>query len=802
MKIKEISLKNFRGARSQISLNTNHQESVLLYGDNGAGKSSFLDALEWFITDHVSHLRVEEIKKNDGLKYNLSDDHEDSFVIIEFSKKVKNKKILKIVKNDLKSSFELRNEDHSILLEHLKNKQLWIRNNELISFILKTKKDKLADISNIIGYEEVSKINSILKQAANEIKRKIEHRDFESSISLKKQILGEQLGQIVNGEDQFFSAVNTFIKNKLSDLNCNIKDKKSLKNMIDDLKKSIDQQDVEHRQNLENLKKKGRELASNKVVFNYLKNYLTTARDIKKDAEGLKNITLIKLYREAQKIMNRYKEDFCPLCETKIERKALLDMISKKIDRMEKFSKKNESFQEIKAGTSEALRDYSQDIKQYKILINKLETKLKLIDDVQKKIEKLKSIIKVIEEKNVEEVNFQNISLPKNFLKDIIEEANIFLKKELENTSHNDNVSIVNVITSIEISMQSFKELMDLEKERDILCNQYSTLNKISSLFNTKQKEEMGIFLSEISNNLNEFYSFMNGKDQVNDIKLEPIEKQGEFSGIALKLKFQGQETPSSKQYLSESRINCLGLSLFLSSVRLFNKECKFFVLDDVISSFDKSHRIRFGQLLLEKFNNYQIFILTHEKEWFDQMYSQVKGLGWKIQEVRWNKNEGIQMRLPLVSYQEKIEDKIGRSNPNGLGNFIRKYLEETLKKICLEIEAKFSFKYDEQNEKRTLGELYEGFKKRIKDKSPSLLRQPEILRLPVGFFIENQSSHDNPYNENLSDMKSIYDDIKEFIKLFKCIDCNKFVSVNKTSSEGSSKVIKCFCGNKKISWR
>ena len=662
MKIKEISLKNFRGAKSPISLKTNREDSVLLYGDNGTGKSSFLDALEWFITGNVSHLKGEEIKKNDGLRYNLSDSNEDSFVMVEFSEEVKNKKILKVVKNNLQSSFELMDERHSILLEHLKNKQLWIRNNELISFILKTKKDKLADISNIIGYEEVSKINSILKQAANDIKRKIEDRGFEDSISQEKQIIAKKIGQVVNGDGQFFSAINTFIKNHLPDFTCNIKDNKSLNNMIDNLSKNTNKQDVEYQLNLENLKKKGRELGANKVVFNNLNNYLATAKNIKKDVESLKNITLIKLYREAQRIMNRYKDDICPLCETEIERKTLIDMISEKLDRMEKFSKKNESFQEIKTRTSEALRNYLRDISQYEISIAELKIKLK--NNFQKKIKKLNSIIKEIEGKNVEEVKLENTFLSRFFLEDIIGEAEISLKKALENTSCKDNVGgIINVVTDIKISMQSFEKLMDLKKEKNILCNQHTTISKISSLFNTKARLEIETFLSEISNNLNEFYSFMNEEDQVNDIKLEPIEKQGDFLGIALKLKFQGRETLSSRQYLSESRVNCLGLSLFLSSVRLFNKECKFFVLDDVISSFDKHHRYRFGQLLLEKFNKYQIFVLTHEKEWFDQMFSQVKGLGWKIQELSWNKNEGIQISLPLITYQEKIEDKITAIN-------------------------------------------------------------------------------------------------------------------------------------------
>ncbi len=74
-----------------------------------------------------------------------------------------------------------------------------------------------------------------------------------------------------------------------------------------------------------------------------------------------------------------------------------------------------------------------------------------------------------------------------------------------------------------------------------------------------------------------------------------------------------GREIPTPKIFLSQSYMNCLGLCIFLASVKLFNNQSKFFVLDYVISSFDATHRVGFGQLLIEKFSDYQIIALTHD---------------------------------------------------------------------------------------------------------------------------------------------------------------------------------------------
>jgi DNA repair exonuclease SbcCD ATPase subunit len=62
MKIKELKIKGIRGIKEEIVLNLN-QKSLLLFGDNGSGKSSITDAIEWFYHDRVRNLSNEEIDR-------------------------------------------------------------------------------------------------------------------------------------------------------------------------------------------------------------------------------------------------------------------------------------------------------------------------------------------------------------------------------------------------------------------------------------------------------------------------------------------------------------------------------------------------------------------------------------------------------------------------------------------------------------------------------------------------------------------------------------------------------------------
>jgi wobble nucleotide-excising tRNase len=127
----------------------------------------------------------------------------------------------------------------------------------------------------------------------------------------------------------------------------------------------------------------------------------------------------------------------------------------------------------------------------------------------------------------------------------------------------------------------------------------------------------------------------MHPDEKVEDIKLIPIEKDDDLTGITFRFKYFENEVTPPHKYLSESHLNCFGIAFFLTSVKAFNKKNKFFILDDVISSLDTSHRKRFADLLIENFSSYQIILLTHEKNWFDLVKNLVKGKNWKVNTVK-----------------------------------------------------------------------------------------------------------------------------------------------------------------------
>ena len=297
----------------------------------------------------------------------------------------------------------------------------------------------------------------------------------------------------------------------------------------------------------------------------------------------------------------------------------------------------------------------------------------------------------------------------------------------------------------------------------------------------------------------------MNPDEPFQEIKIVTIGEDDELNGITIEYKYNGKWVSPPQKYFSESHLNCFGLSFFLASVKAFNTINKFIVLDDVISSFDSTHRKRFAELIFEKFSKYQIILLTHEKEWFTNIVSPLaKKKGWLINEIKWTYSKGTHFEEKPNDLREFIEASLAGSNVDNLGNPIRRYLEHSLKDICINLDVKVSFRYNINNEKRMPDELLNELKSRINDKSTDLKAKiPTIDRVANSSLLGNLLSHDNPFNPKLGDLKAFWADIIELEKIFICdqSDCKR-PKVTLKNYDNVANKIRCGCDHTKYDWK
>lgn len=487
--------------------------------------------------------------------------------------------------------------------------------------------------------------------------------------------------------------------------------------------------------------------------------YFSIYNEIFENVELLKQLALEKLWQYGVDVIKKgiWQENRCPLCFQDITREDLIKKIQANLIEVAKVKEKKERLEDCKS----EIRNYLQNIrvglssiekseyfnleefralKEFKETIDKL---LELFNEqIEKDFLKLEQIKSLEDLQHSEEIFNQLIQFCENKY------------KELQNQMKGGKTS--EIYSKIELSRERFKEVKKLKKEKKLLEGYSKSISFIYNEFIKNLKTELDQFIKMFSDKINEYYSYMHPGENVSDIKIKLIEEENNLKGLTIEYNFHNNSASPPQKYLSESHLNSLGIALFLTSVEAFNRINKFFILDDVISGFDTEHRKRLGDLLLEKFKDYQIVILTHEEDWFSFMKNAVKGKNWYINVVKWNDEYGTYLEPTLIDLKTIIESKIRKNEQIGLGNLIRQYLEMILKEICEELEVKMPYRSNETNEKRMCGEMFSYLKGEL-NKQPCKEIFDEIVDriMRTSLLVGDKGSHYDNFQPSLGDCKS-----------------------------------------------
>lgn len=803
-KIKKISITGLRGVQETMELPLS-EKSILLYGDNGTGKSSISDSLEWFFNDSVSHLAGQEIDLKDALRNANIADTDVSSVEIDFTKTaVNSSKTLSNKKGKLVSDYSNKSDDFDDFINQTQGENLILRYQFLTDFIDKTKGDKLRSLSDVIGFSEVNKTKEVLKKAYNSIKTEIKNQNYESQINTQKQVQIEKIGAAIGVEKNLIEKVNEIITPLK--LGVVVQSFKDIDAVLTLLKAPANTKVLNELRFLENCKNTLNNLEGEIELLNSeYEKYYTEFKKIADDVQSIMQVFFAELLKAGNTVIEKkyHKDDSCPLCLQPKGKDELLKDIQKRLKQIEESTRIKAAFDTAK---QTVIKLSAERIKRLDLLRSDTHYNEKSFELIKKVIDDLVTKISAYEKNGNEKVTSGNKISEAKTLK--LKETDFAILTTLTSkitaiqaALKKDNNAVT--YSNISSAKDAFLRIKKFEKEKKVLEDQRASMEVIYNEFVKKQKEGLENFITTFSGTINEYYQFMNPGEQFQELKIVTIGEEDELNGITIEYQYNGNWVSPPQKYFSESHLNCFGLSFFLASVIAFNKENKFMLLDDVISSFDSNHRKRFADLIFEKFADYQIILLTHENEWYQYVSQLAKRKNWLINEIKWSDANGTHLEDKPTDIREIIETNLAKGNVDLLGNPIRKYLEHTLKDICANLEVKVSFRMNELNEKRMPDELLNELKSKINKSSKELQAQmPIIDRIINSNILGNLLSHDNPFSSKLGDLKAFWADLKAMEKLFYCQDaaCRKPVLVKHYDT--IKKRIRCGCDKTNYDWK
>jgi len=251
-------------------------------------------------------------------------------------------------------------------------------------------------------------------------------------------------------------------------------------------------------------------------------------------------------------------------------------------------------------------------------------------------------------------------------------------------------------------------------------------------------------------------------------LELKPTSRAA-AGGLRLAIQFLGlADSKDPRAFLSEGHLDSLGLCLFLATVRIFNPPGSLLVLDDVLTSIDREHRRRVGELLFQEFADYQIVLTTHDEHWHDLLNTSARAWGiqgkWAFVKVEgWSVDSGPSLS-EVDSSWEFVDAHLTEADYRELGGPFRLILEDFLKRTAAKLELKVKFKFDA---KYTSGDFVNaGIQDAIRDTLIKLApTEDTAIRTDVGRVfgqgdLVNFLSHDNPGR-----LEVTFDQAKDFVR-------------------------------------
>lgn len=792
LKIKKITIENFRGLRLPIELDffkAKTSTSVLIYGRNGTGKSSIVNAWEWFNNSEISSLSREGVSISD-YPHKASAGN-DCYISIDFDHSTI--KTARATFNNKKITTPTITGEYD-QFKTLSTYPNYLRYSDLQEFVYKTKAERYKYIAKFFGLEKFSLLQDTLQKAIN--KQALNLQQHQVRLNANVVDINTITGLTTVDENLVVSFLNDIgAKHSIP----------AIAQFIDaDLIKSALEKIVQTNPVAKELAEwKGFQLKQNLFypISTVKVNCLALEKvfaDLKKDEESIKQLILSTLYELSIEIIPKLEDKSkCPVCD-KIFEGDLLEHITDKHTLLDTLNKKKIEFETKKTLLEkqfEALSKKLVSIESESSLVvlselsaffddlNKISFTLPTITSTLKK--QLKELTEITISKDPAISIIDNIIMNEIASKKIVsDKINLLSKDEKTKTLAQDYTNINNIISSFKnysINNGKVTYLTDINSKLLIFFSELTTYiqSTIQSTFNT------------ISSDVVDYFNFLESSNPfIKNPELKLI--TGKDKAVELEIEFVSEKVTPAFKFLSESQVNSFGLAIFLAAVKHFNSDFKFFILDDVVNSFDSFKRPKVSQLIATRFKDFQTLMITHDQVFFDTVQRDFPN--WqRYKFTSWDYTTGPRFRL-AKNYSEEIQEYLDEDKPITAGQSLGRYLEWTFGVLNENLQTPIRYKIENTY---TLSEFYEPLLKRFKDKLKSSGKQHKLIQnfdeFEQGTIFRNYCAHwKNEANQFTSiEIDSLFKKWLEIEEMIFCDDCKSFAKLDTSTG---TEYVKCNC--------
>lgn len=787
-RIRRLDLQGFRGVRQSVGL-LFEGKSVLLFGENGTGKSSFVDALEKLLAGRVSTL--------DGRAQALSSERHGPHI-----RNGGHPLLIAMSFDDPDSTvFDLQSHEENlstVLRDYLKGarENLYIlRRRQVLDFIDSQPRERYDLLRPFLPLGGIEAMEEALRQARDradseagsaiqEVSRLTQdlHRLFGSGM-LSQEPAEAEVIRAVGGE---LAAVGQPQITAIAQLVA------SIARLTDALAPFGD---LSRHSRLANGIQAMEELGE-AIPPTLTMTLLTTLDTLHKREAREARIFYEGVLEQGSRWISEELRDTCPLCEQPIEAERIVARTRERLTAMREIL-------DLRQEARRALESARQAIWSAIEATERAGARVRVLAEEERAgaleaIAAVRDVLEAVGEElrsdhatlNIEALRNHSVRVaPESPLMEGLTRCRDVLRTRLSSLpSPQAAQKLLSLRERLERLSQIWPEVCRAQASAKEAAERQRAARTIYEDAQSARKEEVQSLFDELSREINDLYVRLHPEESHGGVRLEVREAvQG---SVNLRADFYDRQSEDPRAYYSDAHLDTLGLSIFLTLRRWYRKQRPGFdlmVLDDVLTSVDTAHSVRLSEILLSEFRDYQVLLTTHDRIWFEHLRDIQARCGVAqafVNKVihKWTIDEGPDLREP-EDEREAIDRLIADGSAEEIavmgGRLLEHILQEMRYALRLSVQAKRSEQYE-------IGELWPAFYTAIRKDYPTLYEQTRKaldaldVRWPVRNWI---GAHWNTWARNVSRNTAVEfaGAVRDLFDRVFCDSCRRFVMPSTT---------------------
>ncbi len=781
MRIKAIKLAWFRGAADPISLEPDCK-SMVVYGVNGSGKSSFVDAIEYVLNDgRIGHLAHEYSGKHQERA--IANTHKPKGRKTELGIKFKDDSELKI---EIKQNGSWTSSGaEAVAMCTWDYWRTLLRQLEVASFIHETKGGKYSALLPLLGLDQIEIAAENLRQLAKAVEQ---HSKLNETKATLKQVETKRKTTFgADSDDQILKKIGDLHKKYCADKPAT----KDALSRCKDLETALDTRLAGFSAH------QSQHLALQEAAKLNLKDHVNDVRTASMKLAGAVDPLIaekLEVLQATGTFLGKVGEEKvvkCPACGRSISVDVFEAHVKAEHERLQEITN---TFNTRKA----AIGTLCDTVKYLKFNLAKAE------------VEPWRDVLA----KGAMAKNFAHLDgLNAEGLRTSCNEDDL-------NTIEGKLLPIVDAAASASKDsppdvrqLWTDKEVVEAGKAVITARDQAAAAARAEVLVSFINSLEQGIreeirlrsrtVIDEISKDVQKMWAVLHPGEAIENVRLY-LPKHTD-KAIDIGLKFHGVDQESPRLTLSEGYRNSLGLCIFLAMAKRKTEKDRPLFLDDVVVSLDRNHRGMVVELLESEFEGRQVVILTHDREWYTELRQQLDESRWIFKALLPydTPNIGIRWSHKTTTFADARAHL--KERPDSAGNDARKIMDVELTLIAERLQISLPYLRADKNDRRTAHDFLERFvadgkkcfqRKAGKDyvaHTDAIDAFDKADKLLVSW--ANRASH--TFDVVRPEATKLVDVCEEALELFKCSSCGKGVWF---ADAAASEWIQCQCGD--IRWR